>query len=288
MITVLQQQVFELYNNGVHLWAAARPHCHPLFAFYLLFLTQRSPQHNTCQCCVLGEELSYRQCFFTSALNRLIGCCSTRGLLSKYSLHTSVIVFPGTSIFASSPLTTLSCFQAHANFVNITECATPHSPYTSTPSFSPLMLSNESQPSPFPASFLSLPRSPTIPAPSLTATASPPPPSALHCECLVQQPQPLLQYMQPRLCWAAWAKRSAASRLAQGRGREALQTADAARKTRQYWLPSSSTGCENLNVHWHLLICFFKAEIHLSSPVSALVCRLTHIPWFTLGKQQTC
>lgn len=75
---------------------------------------------------------------------------------------------------------------------------------------------------------------------------------------------------------------------AQGRGREALQTADPARKTRQYWLPSSSTGCANPNVRWHLLICFFKAEIHLSSPVSALVCRLTHIPWFTLGKQQIC
>lgn len=35
---------------------------------------------------------------------------------------------------------------------------------------------------------------PPFPAPRLAATISPPPPSALHCECLVQQPQPLLQY----------------------------------------------------------------------------------------------
>lgn len=49
---------------------------------------------------------------------------------------------------------------------------------------------------PYPSCLLSLPRShhSHSQAPSLPVIVSPPPPSELHCECLVQQPQPLLQY----------------------------------------------------------------------------------------------
>lgn len=203
-----------------------------------------------------------------------------------------VLLFPVKSIFASSPLTNLCHVFRLTQILLISQNVQHHIRHIHLRRHSPPWCSAMMRASllPFLPLFCPSLRSPTIPAPSLTATVSPPPPSALHCECLVQQPQPLLQYMQPRLAFAEQPEPNAAQRpvWAQRRGREALQTADPARKTRQYWLPSSSTGCANPNVRWHLLICFFKAEIHLSSPVSALVCRLTHIPWFTLGKQQIC
>ncbi len=103
-------------------------------------------------------------------------------------------LLPPLSLFL--PLS-FSRFQAYPHFVNVTECAPQHSPYASMSSFTPPSSNaDESLRSPFPSSLLSLPRShhSCSQAPSLAATVSPPPPSELHCECLVQQPQPLLQY----------------------------------------------------------------------------------------------
>lgn len=159
--------------------------------------------------------------------------------------------------------------------------------------FIPPFITNtdESQCSLFPASLLSLPCSnhSWSQAPSLAATISPPPPSELHCECLVQQPQSPLQYAAlPLQCRLSQAQHRPPIR-AQGRGREALQTAGPASKTRQRWLLSSSTGCENLNVHWLLLIWFFRAEMHISflSLFSTVVILpvLTDIAWFSLNNR---
>lgn len=55
---------------------------------------------------------------------------------------------------------------------------------------------------------------------------------------------------------------------------------------------SSSTGCENLNVHWLLLIWFFRAEMHISflSLFSTVVILpvLTDIAWFSLNNRHVC
>lgn len=113
-----------------------------------------------------------------------------------------------------------------------------------------------------PISLLSLPCShhSWSQAPSLAATISPPPPLWALASAA---------WVSPAVCSLAvtvQAEPNAAQPpiWAQGRGREALKTAGPVRKTRQHWLLSSSTGCRNLKVHPHLLICFFKAEIHKS------------------------
>lgn len=74
---------------------------------------------------------------------------------------------------------------------------------------------------PIPASLLSLPRShhSCSQASSLAATVSPPPPLELHCECLVQQPHPLLQYAAlPLLCSPSQTQYSLPFGLRGGRG----------------------------------------------------------------------
>lgn len=136
-----------------------------------------------------------------------------------------MLLFPVVSIFASSPLTTLPpsvilvLSGSFRHRMRTTTFSTYVHIFTLNPPSSTLMGARDL---PFPASLLSLPRShhSCSQAPSLAATVSPPPPSELHCECLVQQPQPLLQYAAlPCLCCAARAKRSTASHLGSGEGK---------------------------------------------------------------------
>lgn len=209
-----------------------------------------------------------------SLLNGLIDCCSTKGPLIKHNVPVWMstvhqcycfLTYPS---LPSSPLFPLSCFRARTHFVNVTHHNILH-----------LHLHSPLHPQRRSAFSLFLPLfcpslAPTIPAPRLPASLQPSPLplprssivsawfSSLSLSCSTQ---PCLAL--PFYC-AARAKRSAHSLpvWAQGRGREALQTADPARKTRQrHWLLSSSTlGCVNLNARWHLSICFFTAETHLS------------------------
>lgn len=191
-----------------------------------------------------------------------------------------------------SPVSFL-CFQAYTHFVNVTESATqpvnismhffiPLSILNTEPVFSPSCLSFVP---PLLPSFVipgSQPSCNHLPSPSTESSIVSAWFSSLSLSCSMQP----CRYCAARAKWAQppiWA---------QGRGREALQTAGPARKTRQYWLLSSSTDYKNLNVHQHLLIGFFSAEIHKSSSVSLLICCFLtipiDIPWFTLSKQQTC
>lgn len=87
---------------------------------------------------------------------------------------------------------------------------------------------------------------PTIPAPRLPAASlqpsSPPPPSELHCECLVQQPQPLLQYAAlPCLYCAAPAKRSTASHLGSGEGKGSTSNCRSIQENKTALTPLSSS-----------------------------------------------
>lgn len=131
-----------------------------------------------------------------SLLKGLIDCCSTKGPLMKHNVPVWMSTAHQCNCFLtypslpSSPLFPPVMLSGSRAFP---EC---HHNTLHLHLHSPLHPQRRSAFSLFPASLLSLPRShhSCSQAPSLAATVSPPPPSELHCECLVQQPQPLLQY----------------------------------------------------------------------------------------------
>lgn len=132
------------------------------------------------------------------ALNRLIDCYSTREPLMRHNVPAYMSTPHQCYCFLSNPslLPPLSPLAFPLSF-SFTHTFLMPQTFSTYVFILPFILNNdESLRSPFPASLLSLPRShhSCSQAPSLAATVSPPPPSELHCECLVQQPQPLLQY----------------------------------------------------------------------------------------------
>lgn len=208
-----------------------------------------------------------------------------RGLLIKHnvpvymSTHTSVIVSCRIHLcFLSSPplsfALSLSLFQP----VNVTESAPRRSPCASTSSPPPPPPPPSPQRwqdpafSPFPASLLSLPCShhSCSQAPSsLAATVFPSP--SLRAPLWVlgsaASASPAVRSLAlPLLCSPSQTQYSLPFGLRGGEGKHfKLQIYPG----KQDGTDSSElilTGCENLNVRWHLSICFFTAETHLSSP----------------------
>lgn len=224
-----------------------------------------------------------------SLLKGLIDCCSTKGPLMKHNVPVWMstahqcyyfLTYPS---LPSSPLFPPVMLSGSRAFP---EC---HHNTLHLHLHSPLHPQRRSAFSLFPASLLSLPRShhSCSQAPSLAATVSPPPPSELHCECLVQQPQPLLQYAALPCLFTVQPEPNAAHTaspfgLRGGEGK-ALQTADPARKTRQrHWLLSSST-----QAVWIWMFAdiyrFVSSQLKYTYPLClflCLVCRLTLAPWF--------
>lgn len=180
-----------------------------------------------------------------SPSNSLISFHSAWG--SQYPPYTS-LVFPSHIKLCLISFTPLVLFEAYVHFkksqnVQQNLCHIHlhlHSPFRPEQRWEPCL------------SFVPPLLPPPFQLPASLQPCSPPPPSELYCECLVQQP--LLQYAALPFTQQAWAKRSTASRFwlrgGERKEREALQTADP-----DFWAHLWSVGIwMNADTYW--FVCF--------------------------------